>query len=287
MAVKYTNDPELLSLYARLSDLQAVAARGEAAMTAFLTPRECLYAASFCEAQIREGSAFLWGGHPLGEGEIPPERRRMLLLPDYAAGLIAAEALARDPMTALAEAGLDDLSTLVAASVSLLYIKGSGFRRLTHRDYLGSVLGLGLERDVTGDIFVADEHSAYLACKGEIADFLADNLTHVSADTVRVTKMPAGFVPPVERKRQAIRDTVASARLDCVVAALTNLSREKAQVAVRSGLVELNYETCDACDTTVAPPCVLSVRGVGKFSVLSFDGETKKGRMRLSGEKYI
>ncbi len=256
-------------------------------MTAFLTPRECLYAASFCEGRIREGSAFLWGGFPLKAGDTPPERRRMILLPDYATGLVSPEGLAFDPVTALAEAGLDDLSELTAASVSLLRVKGSGFRNLTHRDYLGSILGLGLERDVSGDIFVVDAHSAYVACKGEIADFLLNDLTHVSADTVRVTRMPMGFIPPVERKRQAIRDTVASARLDCVVAALTNLSREKAQVAVRSGLVDLNYETVDACDTTVEPPCVLSVRGVGKFSVLSFDGETKKGRMRLVAEKYL
>ena len=285
--MKYTDDPGILALYARLEDLGAVARRGEMAMTAFLTPRECLYASSYCEARIREGVAFLWGGFPLKAGDTPPERRRMILLPDYVEGLVSPESLALDPVTALAEGGFYDLSEILAASAVVLSVKGSGFRNLTHRDYLGSVLGLGLERDVTGDIFVADEHSAYLVCKGEISGFLTDNLTYVSTDTVRVTKMPVGFVPPVERKRQAIRDTVASARLDCVVAALTNFSREKAQVAVRSGLVELNYETVEACDTTVEPPCVLSVCGVGKFSVLSFDGETKKGRMRLSAEKYV
>ncbi len=285
--MKYTNDPEILALYARLEDLSRLAERGEMAMTAFLTPRECLYAASFCEGRLREGAAFLWGGFPLVAGDTPPERRRMILLPDYVAGLVSPEGLAHDPVAALSDAGLDDLSAFVSDAARILLVKGSGFRNLSHRDYLGSILGLGLERDVIGDIFVADEHAAYLACKGEMADFLTDNLTHVSADTVRVTEMPAGYIPPVERKRQAIRDTVASARLDCVVAALTNLSREKAQVAVRSGLVDLNYETVDACDTTVEPPCVLSVRGVGKFSVLSFDGETKKGRMRLSAEKYI
>ena len=256
-------------------------------MTAFLTPRECLYAASFCDVRMKDGTAFLWGGFPLAESDTPPERRRMVLLPDYAAGLVPSQELASDPVKALSEAGLADLAALVSDSERILFVKGSGYRNLTHRDYLGSVLGLGLERDVTGDVFVADEHSAYVVCKGEISGFLIDNLIHVSADTVRVTQMPAGFVPPVERKRQVIRDTVASARLDCVVAALTNFSREKAQVAVRSGLVELNYETVEACDTTVEPPCVLSVRGVGKFSVLSFDGETKKGRMRLSAEKYV
>ncbi len=285
--MKYTKDPEILSLYARLDDLLRLSERGEIAATSFLTPRECLYAASFCEARIREGGAFLWGGFPLRDGDIPPERRRMLILPDYALGFVPSEALAQDPVAALSASGLDELGGSVADSIRILHVRGSGFRKLSHRDYLGSVLGLGLERAVIGDIFIVDEHSAYLACKGEMADFLADNLTHVASDTVRVIRMPVGFIPPVERKRQAIRDTVASARLDCVVAALTNLSREKAQVAVRSGLVDLNYETVDACDTTVEPPCVLSVRGVGKFSVLSFDGETKKGRMRLVAERYI
>ena len=285
--MKYTNDPEILSLYARLNDLLGLSERGEITATSFLTPRECLYAASFCEARIREGGAFLWGGFPLSDGDTPPERRRMLFLPEYAVGFASPDALAQDPVAALSAAGLDDLSGCVADSVRILQIKGSGFRKLSHRDYLGSVLGLGLERSVIGDIFVADEFSAYLACKGDLADFLVSNLTNVSADTVRVSLLPVGFVPPVERKRLAIRDTVASERLDCVVAALTNFSREKAQMAVRSGLVDLNYETVEACDTTVEPPCVLSVRGVGKFSVLSFDGETKKGRMRLSAEKYV
>ncbi len=287
MSVIYSNAPEIRELYARLDDLMRLADRGDGAVTAFLSPRECMYADAYCEARAREGLAFLWGGFPLAEGDIPPERRRMILLPDYVAGLLSPEDMAHDPVTALSDAGLDDLSAFVSDAACILLVKGSGFRRLSHRDYLGSILGLGLERDVLGDIFVADEHSAYLVCKGEMADFLVSNLTHVASDTVRVTEMPVGFVPPAERKRQVIRDTVASARLDCVVAALTNLSREKAQVAVRSGLVDLNYETVDACDTTVEPPCVLSVRGVGKFSVLSFDGETKKGRMRLVAEKYF
>lgn len=287
MAVKFSNAPEIKALYARLEDLCRLAERGETAVTAFLSPREVLYAASYCDARLREGTACFVGGFPNAESSLLPERRRLVLLPDYTAGMVAPEALTRDPAGALHEAGLDDLAVQITEAVSLLSVRGSGFRNLNHRDYLGSVLALGLERDVLGDIFVMDEHSAVLACKGEISDFLVTNLVHVSGDTVRVTPLPMGSAPEIQRKSTPIRDTVASARLDCVVAALTNLSREKAQVAVRSGLVELNYETVEACDTTVEPPCVLSVRGVGKFSVLSFDGETKKGRTRLIAEKYV
>lgn len=285
--MKYTNAPEILALYARLEDLIALAERGEMAVTAFLSPREVLYAASCCEARLREGTACFVGGFRGSRDGLLPERRRLVLLPDYVAGMVSPEALADHPAAALYEAGLDDLGVQVTEAVCLLSLKGSGFYRLTHRDYLGSVLGLGLERDVLGDIFVTDEHDAILACKGEIAPFLLEHLTHVAGDTVRVERLSDGLAPELQRKSVPVHDTVASARLDCVVAALTNLSREKAQAAVKSGLVELNYEVVEACDCTVEPPCVLSVRGVGKFSVLSFDGETKKGRLRLSAERYV
>ena len=264
-----------------------MAERGELAMTAFLTPRESLYAESYCASRIKEGTAFLWSGFPLLKNQAPAERRRMVLLPEYAAGFLSQDMLSRDPERALMEVGFDDLAERLSSSTCVLCVKGSHFCELTHRDYLGSVLGLGLERDVMGDISVMDKYSAYMVFKREMADFVAANLTKVAHDTVKVSLLPSDFSMPTARLSVAIRDTVASARLDCVVAALTNFSREKAQMAVRSGLVELNYETVEACDTTVEPPCVLSVRGVGKFSVLSFDGETKKGRMRLSAEKYV
>ena len=285
--MKYTNDPEILALYARLDDLSQQAERGEMVITSFLSPREVLYAASYCAQRIKEGAAFLWSGFPILKSQSPAERRCMVLLPDYTLGFLSQDALTHDPGQALSHAGFDDLAERLASSACVLCVKGSRFCELTHRDYLGAVLGLGLERDVMGDISVMDKYSAYLVLKKEMADFVATNLTKVARDTVKISCMPSDFSMPTARLSVAVRDTVASARLDCVVAALTNFSREKAQMAVRSGLVELNYETVDACDTTVEPPCVLSVRGVGKFAVLSFDGETKKGRIRLSAEKYV
>ena len=89
------------------------------------------------------------------------------------------------------------------------------------------------------------------------------------------------------RRFETVSDTVASARLDCVVAALANLSRERAQEAVRSGLCEVEYEVAEVCDMLLEVPCVLSIRGVGKFRLLSLSGPTKKGRLRLMAEKYI
>ena len=284
--MKYTNDPEILSLYARLNDLLGLSERGEITATSFLTPRECLYAASFCEARIREGGAFLWGGFPLSDGDTPPERRRMLFLPEYAVGFASPDALAQDPVAALSSTGLDELAGYAADSVRILQIKGSGFRKLSHRDYLGSVLGLGLERSVIGDIFVADEFSAYLACKGDLADFLVSNLTNVSADTVRVSLLPVGFVPPVERKRLAIRDTVASERLDAVIAAIYNLPRSKAAQLFSDGMVFIGGKMVRSPGQAVAENAVVSVRHLGRFVYCGIVKETRKGRLRVTVKVY-
>ena len=274
-------DEGLGRLLARLDDLCDKAARGEWAATPYLTPREAKYARARLSARIESGCAVVWGGYP------EAERVRAVILPDYTEGLVDPAALMSDPAAALRDAGLDDLAETVLGAVCPVQVRGSGFRELSHRDYLGSVLGLGLERDTVGDILIPDSHSAILLTDTRVGDFLITQLEKVATDTVRVSRLPEGTALTGTRRLQPITDTVASERLDCVVAALCNLSREKAQMAVRSGLVELDYEAVEACDTTVEAPAVISVRGYGKFAVHAFDGTTRKGRIRLVAGKYV
>lgn len=279
---KFTSDPHILALYARLGDLIALSERGEVAFTPFLSPREAMYAQSYLSSYIEDGLACLWGGYTAAE------RVRAIILPAYIEGMISlASPVDASPCQKLLDAGFDELALEVSGLVATLSLAGSGFRDLTHRDYLGSVLGLGLERDVIGDILVLDTSHAYLFCKGEMVPFLQENLTHVANDPVRISILDPHTPISYQKTTKAIRDTVASPRLDCVVAALCNLSRERAQSTIRQGLVELNYEACESCDENLTPPCVLSVRGTGKFRVLSFDGETRKGRLRMVAEKYV
>ena len=274
-------DETIRHLLSRLDDLCDRGARGEAAVSPYLTPREAKYARIHLSARIRGGTAVLWGGYPQAE------RVRAVILPDYTEGLTDPETLAADPVAALDGAGLEELADIVRESVCPIQVKGSGFRELSHRDYLGSVLGLGLERDAIGDILIPDAHSAILLTDSRVGDFLTTQMEKVATDTVKVSRLPEGTSLSGTRRLQPITDTVASERLDCVVAALCNLSREKAQMAVKSGLVELDYEAVEACDTAVDAPAVISVRGYGKFAVHAFDGTTRKGRIRLVAGKYV
>ena len=277
----HIHDEDVRLLLSRLDDLVRVGGRGEAAVSSFLTPREAKYARAHLSARVSAGTAVLWGGYPTAE------RVRVVILPDYTEGLVDPAALASDPMAALTDGGLDDLAAIIRSAVCPVQVRGSGFRELSHRDYLGSVLGLGLERDTVGDILIPDSHSAILLTDTRVGDFLITQLEKVATDTVRVSRLPEGTALTGTRRLQPITDTVASERLDCVVAALCNLSREKAQMAVKAGLVELDYEAVEACDTTVEAPAVISVRGYGKFAVHAFDGTTRKGRIRLVAGKYI
>lgn len=258
-------------LVARLDDLVRASGRGELVCGNFLTPAE----AAFCESRIKmlglQSRAFFFGGY---EGA---ERRRLYVIPAYLEGM------SESPRSCAEEY----LSDEIFSSVCAISIRGSGYRNLSHRDYLGSLLSLGIERHSLGDVIVSGDFEAVVFCTDRIRDHILSSLERVASDKVTVTQFDVteDFAPT--RATFPITDTIASDRLDCVVGALTNTSREKAQNIIRSGLCELDYIPEDRCDRRVLPPCTVSVRGFGKFSVIAFDGETKRGRLRLIAAKYV
>ena len=262
-------------LLARIEDALERCERGIPATLSFLTPRQRRWAEASLAQRGATDAAFFWGGYP------DAERVTLFLLPEYLLICLSRIPSLCEPAEVLSL--LEDSER----EVTSLRITGSGFRTLCHRDYLGSILNLGLERDVLGDIAVQNEHEAVLFCTSTVARFLLESLERVANDKVTCRLYSPDDTFTDGRRYQPISDTVASPRLDCVVAALTNLSREAAQNAIRSGLVELEYEVEERTDLSLTPPAVLSVRGYGRFVLRSFDGETRKGRLRLRADKLI
>ena len=261
-------------LEARIEDYLTQADRGIVAVSSFLSPGERRRAERYLEQRGERGRAVFWGGYP------DAERTCLFLLPDFYGDL--------------ADMGLDNggeisafLEGISEDGVSAIRITGSGYRKLSHRAYLGSLLGLGLERDAVGDIAAQNEQEAVVFCKKHLSVFLIETLEKVASDTVRCRAyvMDENFTDG--RKYRPISDTVASPRLDCVVAALTNLSREDAQSTVRGGLVEVDFEREERVDLPLNPPATISVRGYGRYVLRSFDGATKKGRLRLRADQLI
>ncbi len=261
---------------ARVLDAIEKYEKGAVAHLAFLTPGECKRAERVLRTAGVFEQAWRFGGYASAE------RACLFLLPEYLTDCLSLP---------LDECGSEEVCALlgeeVTDAVCAVKIKGSGFRTLTHRDYLGSILGLGIARDAIGDVAVQDAHSAVVFCPRALAQFLMTSLERVGSDAVRVSL----YVPDEHftdgRKYQPVSDTVSSARLDCVVAALCNLSREAAQTAVRTGMVEVDFEVAERTDLILSPPVTVSVRGHGRFILRSFDGETRKGRLRLRADRLV
>ena len=269
----------------RTLELARRAADGVFAPGDFLSPKEIHDADAALLKNGYRGTYSFYGGY--GDAE----RRRLYCFPDYM--------LWEDAQSAAVTASNDD--------ISVLRVDGSGYRTLSHRDFMGSVLALGIKRTVVGDIIVDENSSdknksenessgnggapgAYIFCDRDIAGYLKENLTRIGSDAVKVrvlslSELPDGF--SANRKTEPISDTVASMRADCVIAALVNCPRERAKAIIIQGLADVNYETLYKPDAELSAGDIVSVRGEGKFRITGTDGVTRRGRLRLSAQKYI
>ncbi len=150
--------------------------------------------------------------------------------------------------------------------------------KLTHRDFLGSLMALGIKREMLGDIVVQDDR-AYLFCMDSIAAFIALELTQVKHTTVRcVSSQPPQTLTQPPEPRQKV---VASDRLDALVAGVYDLSRSEAKSLVESERVFIDSRLAVSAGAQVKPGSIVSVRGHGRFKLLGTAGETRRGRMRV------
>ena len=258
-------------LGSRFCDLVKVAERGELAHTHFLTPAESAFCLALAGEQGIAKNAFVFGGYT------DAERAKLYILPSYL----------WDQDTPALDAAREYLDVELSDSVKVVKISGSGYRTLSHRDYLGAVLALGLERRSVGDVIVSDQGYAIVFAEPGAASLLLCELDRVGSDKISVEPYSIDRDFSAPRAFEDITDTVASARFDCVVGALARLSREKAQTLIKSGMCQVDYCEETRLDVEIKPPCNVTVRGFGKYNVLRFDGETKRHRLRLVAQKYV
>lgn len=159
-------------------------------------------------------------------------------------------------------------------------------RALSHRDYLGSVLGLGIERRLTGDILVRDD-GADIFIVPEIADFLMREYHQAGRTEVKTIVMPAGEVIVPEMRCEIIKDTVSSVRLDSVISSAFRVSRNTAAEAVRSGLVSVDHAECLKVDAKVEEGAILVMKGKGKAILEEIGKESKKNRTWIRIKRFL
>jgi RNA-binding protein YlmH len=155
---------------------------------------------------------------------------------------------------------------------------------LTHRDFLGSVLGLGIKRETIGDIIIKN-NTGYIFCLNTIADFITENLKkvrHTSVKCEKVTETPEE-VNPESTEKFII---VASERLDVIIAEIYNLSRSESNNLFLAKKVFVNGKLTENNSHKIKTGDIVSVRGFGRFNWLGTSGETKKGRLKATVEVF-
>lgn len=178
-----------------------------------------------------------------------------------------------------------DVMTVIRAQVPKKSSASSRGRALSHSDYLGALMGLGIKRSVIGDILVS-ESGADIIVLSEMADYLLQNLTgagkaHITAEEIPLAKLR---VPDV--KCSEFNDTVASLRLDAVLASAFRISRGKAAECIRQGLVFVDHLEAAKPDLDIAEGSELVIRHMGKAKLLQAGGRTRKGRISITIAKY-
>lgn len=157
--------------------------------------------------------------------------------------------------------------------------------KLSHRDFLGSLMGLGLKREAIGDILTGDGYTV-IFIKDEIKKYVLSQIQKIGSVGV-VTEEWDNYTLPIKNEFENISCTISSARLDNIVSALVGLSREKSATHIKQGLVFVNSVAVDNLSYTIKTGDKISIRGKGKFIVGDFSGLTKKGRLKLTVQKYI
>jgi len=162
----------------------------------------------------------------------------------------------------------------------------TGVEGLSHRDILGSVLGLGIKRELTGDIFV-EEDRAVVMCDSSIADYLLFQLKTVGRNKVEVSVCPEDVALKLMHPFTLSRSVVASLRLDAVAGAMAHLSRGDAQSLIAGEGVNVNFALCTDTSKKLKEGDVVSIRHHGRFVLTEVMGETKKGRLAIEIKTYI
>jgi RNA-binding protein YlmH len=153
-------------------------------------------------------------------------------------------------------------------------------QKYSHRNFLGSILNLGINREKIGDILI---HEGYvqLVVKEEILQFILINLNRVGREKVNVKEILLKDLRLGNIEYSDILITIPSLRLDALISGSWNLSRKDSQRLIESGKVKVNWEPIERASKDVLEGDVISAKGYGRFILNSVEGISKKERVRV------
>ncbi len=180
-----------------------------------------------------------------------------------------------------------DFEGTPAFEIAVIKAEWNGeFARLSHRDVLGSILSLGVNREVVGDIIATKEFAKILVDK-KMADYFVANLKRIGDAGVETTLDELSEIAPKEERVKEISATVASLRVDSIAAAGFGMSRSKMAAEIDAEKVQLNWQTVKNAAQSIKQGDILSMRGRGRLEVSEIRGQTKKGRIGVLLKRFF
>lgn len=254
---KIAHTPEDRLLLAKLWDkILAGVNRNIPAWTCFLSPREL------------EMTRFLFGDLPgltAFGGYADAERKMLVYLPEY---------LEED--------------WLMEEDAPLVCLRAEFYEHdtLSHRDFLGALMGAGIGRETVGDICVGDGSCDFFVT-AEIAEYIRQSFQSAGRTRLHITRIPLSQVKVPESETKQIKDALASLRLDSVISSGFRIGRSLASQYVAAGKAAIDGLPCEKPDKQIAEGAKISVRGLGKIRLTSVNGQTKKGRISVLIDRYV
>lgn len=169
----------------------------------------------------------------------------------------------------------------IGAILKAIRLKGRNVSALTHRDYLGSLMGLGITRENIGDILCTQD-GAVIFVKSDIADYILLNLDKVGRCGIKTEICGLSDIDIPKPKTREICGTVSSLRLDSVLSLAAGISRGRAAELIGQGAISLNWEVCESVSEKLCEGDLISARGLGRMRLEKVGGLTRKGRIGVT-----
>ena len=254
---KIAHNPEDKLLLAKLWDkINAGIRKNIPAHTPFLSPRE-LDMANYLFGQ--PDGLYAFGGYQNAE------RKMLIYLPEY-----------------LEENALWEEDSPCVCLRASFYQEDSP----NHRDFLGALMGAGISRETVGDICVGKSSCDFFVT-AEIAPYILQNFTSAGRTKLHLEQIPLPQANIPEPEVKEIKDTMASLRLDSVIASGFRIGRSLAAQYVNAGKAAIDGLPCEKPDKTVSEGAKISVRGLGKIKLHAVNGKTKKDRISVVIYRYV
>ena len=254
---KITSNPEDRVLLAKLWDkINAGIHRCIIANTCFLSPRE------------QEMARFLFGDEPglvYFGGYEDAERKMLIYLPEYL-----------------------DKECLYHEDSPMVCLRATFFENdaLSHRDFLGALMGAGIARETVGDICVGKGCCDFFVT-AEIAPYIEQNFLSAGRTKLHLSRISLLDAQIPEPEIKEIKDTVASLRLDSVISSGFRIGRSLAAQYIHAGKAAIDGLPCEKADKAVTEGSKISLRGLGKIKLASINGRTKKDRISVVIHRYV